>query len=190
MRVLWQIESGLERTKGDVSALASVRSYLTYGPEWGLAFETLMDVPGASLSLNDVSRVIDQRFPDDDALDHEFFPLHSPQQEPWQSLRLVNPRVNRILREREVKAEQRQQHEKQVYVRFASLLTSDLLAAVVDYRTEQVAAWVIKNRVTAADLDPLLQVAQHGNCWQRFVALIGLQHLAHPAALPILQAFF
>lgn len=176
--------------RGDVSAIASVRAYLTYGPEWGLAFETLMDVPSASLSLKDMSRVIDQRFPDDDALDHELPPRHSTQQEPWRSLRLVNPRVNRILREREVKAEQQQQHEEQVYVRFASLLTSDLLAAVVDYRTEQVAARVIKNRVTAADLDLLLQVAQQGNRWQRFVALSGLQHLAHPAVLPILQAFF
>lgn len=90
----------------------------------------------------------------------------------------------------EGEGEHRQQHEEQMHARFASLLTSDLLVAVVDRRTEQVAARVINNRVTAADLDVLLQVAQHGNRWQRFVALIGLQHLAHPAALPTLQAFF
>lgn len=40
--------------RGDVSAIAIVRDYLTYGSEWGRAFETLMGTPRASLSLDDM----------------------------------------------------------------------------------------------------------------------------------------
>jgi hypothetical protein len=178
--------------RGDLSAVAVLRAYLTYGNDWykwRCVFETLMEVPSASVSVDEVSHIIDQRFHDDDTLDDEL-PYVPTKEEPWRSLRLVNPHVSRILRRREMEEEHRQQQEKQVQVRFASLPISELLAVAVDSDTLRFADLELQKRVTIADLDLLLHVAQQGERWQRRMAFRGLERLAHPAALPTLQRFF
>lgn len=152
-----------------------------------------MTGPRASLSVDDASSIIDRRFPGDDELADELSPmgpLYTPQREPWRSLRLVNPRVDRVLREYEARTELGQQRQEQMRTHFASLSIPDLLTAVVDRPTERAATLVIEQGITPADLDLLLRIAQEGNRWQRFVALRGLACFAHPAALQFLRAFF
>lgn len=180
--------------RGDVSAIVVVRAYLTYGCHWEYAFETLMEASSSPLRVDEMSHILDQRFPDDDALDSALpgvGPAMHTQQEPWRSLRQVNPRVERILSIHEKRAEQRQHQQELVQARFARLSTSELLAPeIVDHRTADHAARALQQHVTNTDLDLLCQRAQDGKRWQRLVAFRGLQRLAHPATLPILQAFF
>ncbi|MDQ2902788.1 MAG: hypothetical protein M3Y81_04450 [Chloroflexota bacterium] len=205
--------------RGDLSAIAIMRAYLAYGYEWEDVFETLMEVSNPRLSVDEVSRIIDQRFPDDDTLDDEL-PWVGPgmhtRKEPWRSLRQVNPRVDHILSRHEKEEEQRQHQQEMVQAELARLSTSELLALDVDSHMLQarlarlptsellaldvdldadshmayLVARALQQHVTSADLDLLLQRAQDGARWQRFVAFRGLQRLAHPAALPVLQAFF
>ncbi|MDQ2716167.1 MAG: hypothetical protein M3Z08_14770 [Chloroflexota bacterium] len=183
--------------RGDLSAIAIMCAYLAYGYEWESVFETLMEVSNPRLSVDEVSHIIDQRFPDDDTLDDEL-PCVGPgmhtRQEPWRSLRQVNPRVDRILSKHEKEEEQRSQQEELSEAELARLPTSELLALDVDLDADSHMAYLVahalQQRVTGADLDLLLQRAQDGARWQRFVAFRGLQRLAHPAALPVLQAFF
>ncbi|MEO6889993.1 MAG: hypothetical protein ABI456_11680, partial [Ktedonobacteraceae bacterium] len=112
------------------------------------------------------------------------------QQEPWRSLRQVNPRVDRILSTHEKEEEQRSQQEELSEAELARLSTTELLALDVDGHMAYRVARALQQHVTGADLDALLQRAQDGERWQRYVAFRGLQRLAHPAALPVLQAFF
>ncbi|MDQ2713344.1 MAG: hypothetical protein M3Z08_00350 [Chloroflexota bacterium] len=179
--------------RGDMPALVIMRAYLTYGHNWEDVFEMLMEAPGSLLSVDEVSGIIDQRFPDDDTLDDEL-PWVGPgmhtRQEPWRSLRRVNPRVDRILNTREQEAEQRQHQQELLQARLARLSTSELLALDVKDHMAYRVAHALQQHVTSADLDVLLQRAQAGERWQRYIAFRGLQRLAHPAALPALQAFF
>src|SRR5919202_1510768 len=143
----------------------------------------LATTQGDPISMDEVSRVINQRFPDDDTLDDELTsvgPGMHTQEEPWRFLRQVNRRVDRILSAHEAKAEQRQQHQDQMKATLAGANQSN-------YR---LAAMALQKRVAATDLDLLLDAAQRDDQWQRFVAFRGLQRLAHPAALPVLRAFF
>jgi hypothetical protein len=106
-------------TRGHTPAIAIVRDYLDYGECWECwerAFEALANTQGDPISMDEVSRVINQRFPDDDTLDDELAsvgPGMHTQQEPWRSLCKVNHRVERILSEHEAKAEQRQRKAEQ-----------------------------------------------------------------------------
>jgi hypothetical protein len=182
-------------TRGHVPAIAIVRAYLDYGERWDIAFEVLANTEGDPISMDEVSRVINQRFPDDDTFDERFEDLRRDvpvwaigraQREPWRSLRKVNRRVDRILSAHEAESEQRQRHQAQ---RLADLSTPVLLAGA-NQSNYRLAAMALEKRVVATDLDHLLDVAQRGDRWQRFVAFRGLQRLAHPAALPVLRAFF
>jgi hypothetical protein len=71
----------------------------------------------------------------------------------------------------------------------AGLSTPELLACA-NQNNYLLAAMALQKRVAATDLDLLLVAAQRDDRWQRFVAFRGLQRLAHPAALPVLRAFF
>jgi hypothetical protein len=53
-------------TRGHASAIAIVCDYLDYGECWDIAFEALANTQGDPISVDEVSRVINQRFPDDD----------------------------------------------------------------------------------------------------------------------------
>lgn len=181
--------------RGDMSAIAIVRAYLTYGRHWEYAFETLMaEVPGLSLLVDEMSQLLDRRFPADADLEDELpgvGPALHTRQEPWLSLRQLNPRVERILSAREQVALQRQNEQELVNARLASLSLSELLAldateSTITYRVP----YAFQQHVTDADLDLLLSSAQNGQRWQRSVAFRGLQRLADPAVLPILRAFF
>jgi hypothetical protein len=179
-------------TQGHAPAIAIVRDYLNYGECWDIAFEALADTQGDPISMDEVSRIINQRFPDDDTLVDEL-PSAGPgmhtQQEPWRSLRKVNRRVDRILSAHETKAEQRQRRQDQMQATLAALSTSELIARA-NQSNYRLAAMALQKRVAATDLDLLLDAAQRDDRWQRFVAFRGLQRLAHPAALPVLRAFF
>jgi hypothetical protein len=111
------------------------------------------------------------------------------QQEPWRSLCKVNHRVERILSEHEAKAEQRQRRQDQMQATLAGLSTPELITSA-NQDNFLLAEMALQKRVTPADLDLLLDAAQRDDRWQRFVAFRGLQRLAHPAALPVLRAFF
>jgi hypothetical protein len=179
-------------TRGHAPAIATLRDYLDYGECWDIAFEALANTQGDPISMDEVSRVINQRFPDDDTLDDELTsvgPGMHTQEEPWRFLRQVNRRVDRILSAHEAKAEQRQQHQDQMKATLAGLSTPELLAGA-NQSNYRLAAMALQKRVAATDLDLLLDVAQRDDRWQRFVAFRGLQRLAHPAALPVLRAFF
>jgi hypothetical protein len=193
-------------TRGHTPAIAIVRDYLDYGECWECwerAFEALANTQGNPISMDEVSRVINQRFPDDDTLDDELAsvgPGMHTQQEPWRSLCKVNHRVERILSEHEAKAEQRQrkaeqrqrrqnQIQNQMKATLAGLSTPELLAGA-NQSNYRLAAMALEKRVVGTDLDHLLDVAQRGDRWQRFVAFRGLQRLAHPAALPVPRALF
>lgn len=177
--------------RGYGPATAMLRDYLSYGEFWEAAFEVLVENGG--LGVEEMGRILDRRFPEDAVLDRELpttgLGMHTLQ-EPWRSLRLVNPRVERILSAHEREAAQQQQQEEQLHAAFADRPTSELLVAGVDYRTARFAALAIREQVTAADIDLLLQGARHGDPWHRFVAFRGLERRAHPAAFPILRAFF
>ena len=179
--------------RGNRSALAIGRAYLTYGRDWKTVFETLIEIPGTPLSIDEMSRVIEQRFPADDMLSDELAFVatapYTPQQS-WQSLRRANARVDRILREHEQGVERRQQLATQRREQFAELSTAALLVEVVDHQSAIMAAPLMQKCATSSDLDLLLHLAQQGPTQQRIVALRGLQQLAHPASFPLLRAFF
>lgn len=179
--------------RGYAPAVAIARDYLTYGPCWEMAFEALVTGPLVAIAVDEVSQILDRRFPEDEVLDGEL-PTTGPgmhtQQEPWRSLRVVNPRVERILSAHESAAVQQQFRQEQLRTALSGRSMPDLLAAPVDDTTARFAARCLQQQVTTADLDLLLRVAQQGDRWQRFVAFRGLQYLAHPAAFPILRAFF
>ncbi len=178
--------------RGYAPAVAILRAYLTYGDYWDVAFEALMEGARDIVDVQEVSGVINRRFPDDATLDAEL-PSPGPdmhtRQEPWQSLRAVNPRVDRLLNAHEREAEQRQRHEEQVRSSLAGLSVPELLAVGVDDRTTRFKVKALQERVTTGNLDLLLEVAQHGDHRQQFVAFRGLEQLAHPASFPIVRAF-
>jgi len=182
--------------RGYAPAVAIVRAYLDYGDSsngesWDAAFEALMDGARDIVSVDRISGVIDRRFPDDDTLDAAL-PSPGPGmhtlREPWRSLRAVNPRVDRILSAHERDEEQRERRQEQARLVLAGLSAPELLAGV-DAGNYYVTAMALQERVASCDLDLLLDVAQHGDRWQRFVAFRGLERLARSAAFPALRAF-
>ncbi len=100
-----------------IPAIAIVRDYLSYGECWDIAFESLVMAPSDAIAMDEVSRILDARFPDDNKLADEL-PTAGPgmhtQREPWRSLRAVNPRVDRILATSEREAERRERSQQQI----------------------------------------------------------------------------
>ena len=174
-------------------AVAIMRAYLIYGEYWGTALEVLIDGRDNAIAVDEVGRIIDRRFPEDEVLDEE---LPSPwwnthtRPEPWRSLGRVNPRVDRILGAHEAEEQHRQQRQDHARATFAALSARQLLVADIDHAHARLAALALQERASTDDLNPLLDTAQRGEFWQRFVAFRGLERLADPAAFPILHAFF
>lgn len=181
---------GTLAVRGDISALDMIRRYLTYDDNWEDVFEILQDHASSLLRVDEVSRVFDQRFPNDELLDDTGPFIGYPVHEMWWSLGRVNPRVSRVLRRRETEVEQRQQQEKQRQIRFASLSPAQIFAEATHYSTVYAATLALQKRVTPDDLDLVLRMAQEGEKWQRVVAFRGLQQLADARTLPVVQAFF
>jgi hypothetical protein len=136
--------------------------------------------------------IIDQHFPDDDALD-AVLPAVAPalhtQQEPWRALRRINARVERLLSRHEQEAEEHQRQETRVQAALASLSSAELLAGA-NRDNYRYTARALQQRIAAGDHDILLHAAAQGDRWQRVAAFRGLRRLAHPAALPILRTYF
>ena len=177
--------------RGYAPAIPIMRAYLDYGESWDEAFEALMEGARDMVSVDRISGVIDRRFPDDDTLD-AMLPSPGPGmhtlREPWRSLRAVNPRVDRVLSAHERDEEQRERRQEQARLVLAGLSAPELFAGV-DAGNYYVTAMALQERVTSGEFDLLLDVAQHGDRWQRFVAYRGLERLAHPASFPVLRAF-
>jgi len=181
---------GALAVRGERAALDMLRRYLTYGENWEDVFETLQEYASFLLNVDEVSRIFDRRFPNDDKIEDEGPFIGYPAREMWRSLSLMNPRVSRILRRRETKVGQRQRQEQHLQACFASLSTADIFAEVTHYTTVHAATLALQKQVTPADFDLVLRMAQEGGMWQRAVAFRGLQHLADARALQTVEAFF
>lgn len=171
-------------------AITVLRSYLAYGDFWDMAFEALYAGWDKASATEEVSQLIDTRFADDEALDDALRWAVVAQRQPWNALRLINPRVERILAAHEVEEAHRHQHQQQAHADLASLSAHQILTAEIDHTTARPAALILQGRVTTADLDLLVHTAQHGTRWQRYVAFRGLERLAHPGAFSTLRTFF
>ena len=164
--------------------------YFTYGAEWEEALETLAEISGSALDIEDVSHIIDQRFPDDAMLQTDvsfLHPLSHPQV--WAALCQVNPRIQRMLRQREEIREHKRYTKDQTKAWFACLSSSELRAINITRDNASDIARTLAKCVTVADRDHLIRLAQEGDRWQRLVAFRALEPVADVTMLPMLLAF-
>lgn len=137
-------------------AITILRDYLVYGEYWDLAFEALYAGWDEASATEEVNRLIDTRFADDQALDDAMRWAVVAQRQPWNALRQISPRVERILAAHEEEDARRCQHQQQAHADLATLAAHQLLAAEINHTIGRPAAMILQERVTAADLDLLL----------------------------------